>query len=92
MSRQCNREGCPAPATHTVHLRFWAKGHPRDSHAPCVSEPVVAVCDAHLDFARESEWYGPEQREQIRRGMVAAGFAEPDLDTADILLRPIVSA
>ena len=85
----CNRVDCDRPATYTVHLRWWAKGYSRDTHPPCISEPVVAVCHQHQQYARDSEWYGTEQRASIRAAMRNAGKAEPDFDTADVVLKPI---
>lgn len=84
----CSANRCFKDATQSVHLRWWAAGHPRDTHPPCISEPVVYVCDDHVAFARESQWYGPEQRRQINEGMDSVGRARPDYETADVIFRP----
>lgn len=31
MDDTCQMRRCFEPATHSVHLRFWAKGYPRDT-------------------------------------------------------------
>lgn len=86
----CDWHGCTATAAWTIRLRFWARGQPRDSE-PCRSGPVVSVCEKHKAPSLRQNWYGPEQREELRRQMSAAGYAPPDFGTADVYAQAIES-
>ena len=77
------------PGCQLKLIRFWAKGTPRDLHQPATSAAVVEVCDDHKASAKKADFYNPQQRAQLRAGMLAVGRAEPDFDTAEIFFKAI---
>lgn len=85
----CEDFDCTRPATHSLHLRFWAKGCARDTHQPAVTDAVTFICTAHGPSALKEEWYGPANRESMRMALRAAGLVEPDFDTAEVFLKEI---
>jgi len=84
----CQWAQCQNQATQGVCLRWRYRGAPADAE-PAVTAPVVHVCAAHAPISAAQEWFGPEQRTYLAASLRAAGLAEPDFGTADVILQPL---
>ena len=79
----CDRQGCGAPATKMPELRYWALGHPRDTHRPLSLAATIAVCDEHASEAVARE-LTDHYHEATASYCLSAGKALPDKATAEV--------
>jgi hypothetical protein len=85
----CMWTGCERYATQQLRLRWWVDGHPKDSHQPCITDPMLVICDDHADFAMAQDWFSAEAQNALNNGMDRAAKARPDYKTAEAFLEPI---
>lgn len=73
-----------------MDARLWAKCDPMHERPPATIETDLLVCGTHRDTPPSTcpEFFGDEQRQDIRVHFALVGAAEPEFDNSRWIFTP----
>ncbi len=85
----CMSKGCAHKATVQIGFRVWAPG-PKLTHNALDALTGLVLCDACAADATPDDIIPPEGRQIMLHAIRSAGKANPDWNTAELVLAPII--
>jgi hypothetical protein len=70
-------------------MRWWARGYPKESHNAVEATLGVVVCLLHGPMATIDQFLSPRARATLGDLQSRMGYAPPDWETAELVLRPL---